>query len=192
MKKTFLAVLLSFIPVLIYSQTLSGVWDKKTARYINTAHNITWQLIEELDWVERPIVDESTLLKVRNYDTQILVSLGADRYEGDYGDSWDYISEIESQQKALFKQLSDLSGMENLETKAVKSQLCGIHAIKTRSDSKIYHPEYKQNVHYIEITYGLYHRGYIYTISIAAFVLEDEIVEFNRVATAIFNGFKIQ
>ena len=183
---------MSFIPFFSFSQTASGEWNSKTATYTNSSHKITWKLIEDLEWVKRPILDESTLLKVRNYDTQLLVSLGADKYDGDYGDCWDYISKIESQPKSLYKQLSEQSGMEYLGTEALKSQLCGIHAIKARSDSKKFNPENKQTIHYIEITYELFRRGYIYTVSIAALVLEEEIVDFDKIATMIFNGFSIE
>ena len=192
MKKTFLTILLTFVPFLMYSQTSSGEWNSETATYTNSIHKITWKLIEDLDWVKRPILDESTLLKVRNYDTQLLVSLGADKYDGDYGDCLDYISKIESQLKLLYEQLSEQSGMEYLGTEALKSQLCGIHAIKARSDSKIFNPENKQTIHYIEITYELFRRGYIYTVSVVALVLEEEIADFDRIATMIFNGFSIE
>ena len=83
--------------------------------------------------------------------------------------------------------------MEYIGTKAVKSQICGIHAVKTSTDMKKYYPEYNQTVHSIEITYTLYHNGYIYTVSVTALsVLEEEITEFDRFATMLFNGFHIQ
>lgn len=192
MKKTLLSIVFVAISFTVFSQTSSGVWDSRTATYFNSEHKITWRLIDDLEWVERPILVESTLLKVRNYDTELLVSLGADKYNSSgMVDSWDYLSEIEFQQKELFKQLSEQSGLEYVKTEATKSQLCGLHAIKIRSDSRAYNPESGQIIHYIEITYGLFRRGYIYTMSVAVFVLEEEIADFDRIATMIFNGFKI-
>jgi len=192
MKKTLLSIVFVAISFAAVSQTSLGVWNNKTATYSNAEHKITWQLVDNLEWVERPILTKSTLLKVRNYDTELLVSLGANEYNSsDFVDSWDYLSEIEIQQKELFKQLSEQAGMEYVKTEATKSQLCGIHAIKIRSDSRAYNPESGQTIHYIEITYGLFRRGYIYTVSVAVFVLEEDIADFDRIATMIFNGFKI-
>ena len=152
MEKTFLAVLLLFVPFMSYSQTSSGVWNSTTATYTNSVHNITWKLIEDLSWIERPFLTDGILFKMRNDDTHILVKIGA-----------------------------------------TKSQICGIHAVKTRTDMKKYYPEYNQTVHSIEITYTLYRNGYIYTVSVTALsVLEEEISEFERFATMLFNGFHIQ
>ena len=194
MKKIILALLLVFASTITFSQTSSGGWNSKTATYSNSAHKITWQLIEDADWVGRPILDESTLFKVRNDDTQILVRLGATKTKHSDEDVWDFVSMFESTEfTEPQRQLAAYNGMEYVGTKAVKSQLCGIHAVKTRTDMKKYYPEYKQTVHSIEIKYSLYRNGYIYTLSVTALsVLEEELVDFDRIATMIFNGFKIK
>lgn len=189
-----LAFLLALVPFFSFSQISSGLWNSNTATYTNSAHKITWQLIEDLDWIGRPILSESTLLKVRNDDTHILVKLGANKEVGMKVDVWDYISEGESPQlEEIYRQQAQQNGMTYLGAKAIRSQLCGNHAIKTRIDMKKDYPEHGQTVHCIEIEYLLYKRDHIYTVSVMALsVLEEEIDLFDRIAIELFNGFTIK
>lgn len=194
MKRVILVFILTFILGEAFSQTSSGVWNSKTATYSNSVHKITWQLIEEAEWIGRPILEESTLFKVRNDEMQILVQLGATKTVPADDDIWDYVSMFESEDITKSKkQLAAYYGMEYVGTKSIKSQLCGIHAVKVKTDMKKYYSEYNETVHSIEITYSLYRNGYIYTITVTALsILEEEISDFDRLATMIFNGFKIQ
>ena len=194
MKRIILIITSAVISLTVLAQTSSGTWNSRTATYTNTTHKITWQLDDELSWVGRPILTESTLLKVRNDDTHILVKLGASREDGIRGDIWNHTSDFESSQiKDLHRLQAKQNGMTYLGTKATKSQLCGIHAVKTRVDMKKYYPEYDQTVHSIEITYSLYKGNYLYTVSVTALsVLEEEIDLFDRIATQLFNGFSIK
>ena len=194
MKKVILATLLAMVSLYVFSQTNSGLWNSSTATYTNSAHKITWQLIEDLDWIGRPILSGSTLLKVRNDDTHILVKLGANKEVGLKGDAWDYVSEKEPPQlEKLHKQQAQQNGMTYLGAKSVRSQLCGIHAIKQRIDMKKDYPEHGQTVHCVEIAYIFYKGDYIYTVSVTALsVLEEEIDLFERVATQIINRFSIK
>ena len=149
--------------------------------------------MEDLSWIERPLLTDGILFKMRNDDTHVLVKIGATKTEPIDQDIWDEVSMFESDEFTKpAKQLAAYNGMEYIGTKAVKSQICGIHAVKTRTDMKKYYPEYNQTVHSIEITYTLYRNGYIYTVSVTALsVLEEEISEFERFATMLFNGFEI-
>lgn len=194
MKRTFVFIVIVAFSLATFAQTSSGVWNSKTATYTNTTHKITWQLIEDAEWVGRPILGEGTLLKVRNDDTQILVKLSAIKADPGDEDAWDYIQMYESPEFEEFpKQQAAYFGMEYLGTKAVKSQLCGIHAVKTRTDMKKYYPEYNQTVHSIEISYSLCRNGYIYTVTVTALsVIEEEIEIFDRIATELFKGFEIK
>lgn len=194
MKKVFLATLLAMVSLFAFSQTSSGLWNSSTATYTNSAHKITWHLIEDLDWIGRPILSGSTLLKVRNDDTHILVKLGANKEVGIKGDVWDYVSEKEPPQlEKMHKQQAQQNGMTYLGAKSVRSQLCGNHAIKKRIDMKKDYSEHGQTVHCIEIEYLFYKGDYIYTVSVMALsVLEEEVDLFERVATQLFNGFSIK
>ena len=194
MKRTLLSIIALFIALAAYSQTSSGTWNSKTATYTNSTHKITWQLIEDLTWVGRPILTDETLLKVRNDDTHILVSLSASNDRIAETDPWDYVSSFESPEYTQPKKLlAKQNGMIYIGTKAVKSQLCGIHAVKTRSDMKRYYPEHQATVHGIEILYIFYLRGKVYTVTVTALsVLEEEIEVFDKIATELFNGFSIE
>lgn len=77
MKRTILVFILTFIICEAFSQTSSGVWNSRTATYSNAEHKITWQLMDNTEWIGRPILEESTLFKVRNDELQVLVQLGA-------------------------------------------------------------------------------------------------------------------
>lgn len=194
MKKVFILILLATFSLFAFSQTSSGLWDSSKATYTNSVHKITWQLIEDFDWIERPILSESTLLKVRNDDTHILVKLGANKEAGLEGDAWDLVTGKESPElEKMHKQQALQNGMTYLGTKSVRSQLCGHHAIKKRVDMKKDYPEYNQTVHCIEIIYLFYKRDYIYTVSVMALsVLEEETDLFESVATQLFKGFCIK
>jgi hypothetical protein len=194
MKKSIITSLLATISLFAFSQTSSGLWNSNTAKYTNSAHKITWQLIEDLKWIGRPILSGSTLLKVRNDDTHILVKLGATKEVGLKGDVWDYVSEQEPPQlEKMHKQQAQQNGMTYLGAKSMRSQLCGNHAIKKRIDMKKDYPEYGQTVHCIEIEYVFYKGNYIYTVSVMALsVLEEEIDLFEKVAIQLFNGFNIK
>ena len=194
MKKTILTLLLAIIPIFAFSQTSSGTWNSRTATYTNATHNITWQLFDDLVWSGRPILTDGTLLKVRNDDTHILVSLAVHKEDKAVSDIWDYVSEFESPAVVQLKKMTaQQNNMTFLGTKAVKSQLCGLHAVKTRTDMKRYYPEHNATVHGIVIMYNLYKRGNLYSMTVTALsVLEEDIDAFDRLATEIFNGFSIQ
>ena len=193
MKKNILFTLFVIASLCVYSQTSSGRWNNASATYTNATHKITWKLIEGLDWIGRPILSESTLLKVRNDDTHILVKLGANKAVGLKGDVWDLVSNQEHPElEKMHRQQAQQNGMTYLGTKSIKSQLCGHHAIKKRIDMKKSYPELGQTVHCIEIEYTFYTGNYIYTVSVMALsVLEEEPDLFEKVATQIFNGFSI-
>lgn len=194
MKRTILVFILTFIICEAFSQTSSGVWNSRTATYSNAEHKITWQLMDNTEWIGRPILEESTLFKVRNDELQVLVQLGATKSAPPDDDIWNYVSMFESEDITNpKKQLAAYYGMEYIGTKAIKSQLCGIHAVKVRTDMKKDYPEYNGTIHSIETTFSLYHNGYIYTITVTALsVLEEGIATFDRITTMIFNGFKIK
>jgi hypothetical protein len=157
-------------------------------------HGITWTLIEGLDWIGRPILTESTLLKVRDDDTHILVTLGAKRTNGDEIDIWDYLSMYSTKQYLdIAKAEAKRNDMVFQYFKPVKSQLCGQHAIKVKSDMTKYYSEYKTTIHTVKYLYQIISGGYVYTLEILGLsVREDELAEFDRIVTRIVNGFIIK
>lgn len=193
MRKIAIVIFILLTATISSAQTSSGTWNSRTATYTNTNHGLTWKLIDDWTWVGRPILAESTLFKVRNDDTHILIKLGATKGDNGDVDAWDYISMFRSEQYMnMIKTQAKQNGMTFLGSNVVKSQLCGNHAVKTRSDMKKYYADYDQTVHSIEISYSLCKNGYVYTVTVTALsVLEEEISDFDRIATTIFNGFKI-
>ena len=183
-----------FSSLSVFSQNGSSNWNRSTATYTNPIHKITWKLIDELDWVNRPILEKGTLLKVRNEETSILVKLHANKYAGENGDAWDLYSEKEDPQleKMHKQQAQHNGGMTYIGTKTIKSQMCGIHALKKRVDMKKYIPEQNQDAHCIEIGYIFCKGNHVYIASVMCLVvLEEEVDLFERLATQIFNGFNI-
>lgn len=186
---------MAFSSLFVFSQNGSNNWNKSTATYSNSIHKITWKLIDELDWGNRPILEKGTLLKVRNEDTNILVKLHVNSFSGPKGDAWDFYSEKEDPQlERMYKQQAQQNGgMTYVGTKSMKSQMCGIHALKKRIDMKKYIPEQNQDAHCIEIEYLFCKGNYVYIASVMCLVVLDEEVEFfERLATQIFNGFDIK
>lgn len=195
MKKIAYCLVVLLFSSLLMAQTSSGTWDSETATYTNAKHNITWNLIDELTWIGRPILTESTLFKVRNDDFHILIKLGVlQHHGGPEADSWNYLSQYDSKElQDLTKAEAKRNGMTFKGITAAKSQLCGIHAIKTKSDMTKYYPEHDATVHCIEYTYHLFKNKNIYTVSVTALsVLEEELDNFDRIATMLFNGFNIK
>ena len=189
----YLVILLLLYSLPSICQTSSGTWDDKTATYTNRAHKLSWKLIEDLKWDGRPILANSTLLKVRNEDTYILVKLGATHYDGPEQDAWEIMSFYESPEyKNIIDATAKSEGMKVVESKAAKSQLCGIHANKLTTHYSKYLSEYQQTIHRVDYTYQVAVNNYTYTLSVTALMLTgDELKDFERVATKIFNGFQI-
>lgn len=194
MKRFLLTIMALLVALSAFSQTSSGTWNSRTATYTNTTHNLTWKLIDDWTWNGRPILAEGTLFKVRNDDTHILCSLSVNKEDAVVDDIWNHVSDFESPAIVNLKKMTaKQNGMTFNGTKASKSQLCGIHAVKTRTDMKKYYPEHKATVHGVEIMYNLYKRGNLYTVTVTALsVLEEEIPDFDRIATELFNGFSIR
>ena len=186
MRHIYLIILLTFWAIPSLGQTSSGTWDDKTATYTNKAHKLSWKLIDELKWDGRPILTSTTLLKVRNDDTYILVRLGATHYDGPEQDAWEVMSFYESPDyKKMIDATARSEGMKVVDSKAIKSQLCGIHANKLIT-------HYQETIHRVDYTYQVAVNNYTYTLSVTALMLTiDELKDFEKVATKIFNGFQI-
>ena len=194
MKKATTLLVAILLSVSINAQTSSGTWDNKTVTYTNSKHNITWKLIEELEWIGRPILTDNTLFKVRNDDTQILVKLNVTPFDGQGGDIWDLISQYQTKEyQDQLKALAQSNGMTLKDTKAQKSQLCGLHANKVKSDMTKYYPDEKITVHSLEYSYQLIKNNNIYTLGITVLsALEDDLEEYDRIVTKLVNGFSIK
>ena len=86
-------------------------------------HKITWKLIEDLNWIERPFLTDGILFKMRNDDTHVLVKIGATETEPIDQDVWDEVSMLsrmssQSQQNNL----PPIMGWNILEQKQSKAR----------------------------------------------------------------------
>ena len=154
MKRLSVIFSILFASIVGFAQTTSGVWNEKIATYTNTKHKITWKLIEELEWKARPILSNSTLLKVRNDDTQILVSIDVQDDDKSAKDIWELLSIYNSKEYLAFpKAEAARNGMELQYVKPMKSQLCGLHANKVKTDMTKHYPEYKLTMHSVKYMY---------------------------------------
>ena len=195
MKKLLTIISAVLVTTISFAQTSSGTWNNATATYTNTNHGITWKLIDELNWVGRPILTGSTLFKVRNDDTHILIKLAASKYNGSNGDDiWNFISSYDTKEyHDMVEAVAKKDGMTLKSVTAIKSQLCGIHANKVKTDMTKYHSDHNVTVHCVEYTYQLCKNGYIYTIAVTGLsVLEEELPPFERIANRLINGFSIK
>jgi len=176
------------------AQTTSGSWNSTSATYTKAKHSITWQLVDDLDWVGRPIIDGNTLCKVRNDELQLLVSLNAMYNDGPETDVWDMISMYDSDEyQKLPREEAKRNGMTYNGMKAIKSQLCGNHANKIKCDMSKYHSGYGITVHSVEYTYQFIKNHYIYTLAITILgSREEDLADYDRIVTMLFNGFSIK
>lgn len=194
MKKIVIVLLTIFFYILVQAQTSSGTWNSSTATYTNAKHNITWNLLNDLTWVERPILKKNILFNVLNQENQIAIKLVATYNSEIKGDAWNLVSQLNSKAYLnMMKAETKKNGMTLNEISAIKSQLCGIHAAKVKTDMSNYHPEHDATTHYVEYAYHLYKDNYIYSIYVYSLsILGEELSNFDRIATSLFNGFNIK
>ena len=193
MKRLSVIFSILFASIVGFAQTTSGVWNEKTTTYTNIKHKITWKLIEELEWKARPILSNSTLLKVRNDDTQILVSIDVQDDDKSVKDVWEMLSIYNSKAYLAYpKAEAARNGMELQYVRPMKSQLCGLHANKVKTDMTKHYPEHKLTMHSVKYMYQFISGDYLYTLTIWGLsIREDDLEDFDYLATKLVNGFKI-
>ena len=194
MKKSivfYILFLVSSLPTI--AQTSEGKWDAESATYTNAKHGISWTLVEGMDWEGRPILTNSTLLKVRNKDAQIVVTLGATKGDTSEVDAWDYLSLYQSEKYiAMFELDAQRNNMTLNYVKPQKSQLCGRHALKIKVDMSRYYPEYDAILHSVWYQYQVVSGFFVYTLSIRILLSrEEDLDDCDKLATMMFNQFAI-
>ena len=194
MKKIIVSALVLLMSVTAFSQAKSGTWNKATATYSNAKYGVTWKLLEGLEWVGRPILTDDTLLKVRNDDSQILVTLSASLVDNKGEDIWDFVFQYNSEEfKAPVRELAKHNGMTLQYVKPIRSQLCGKHAVKIKTDMTKYHPEYDVTVHAVEYNYQVVSGNSFLTLCVTGMsVLESELEDFDLIVRALFDGVSIK
>ena len=173
------------------AQTSSGIWNSRTATYSNDRYGVKWTLIDEVSWVGRPILTESTLFKVRNDDTQIMVSLGVRKADSPHYEIWDDLSVYTSDEiMSILRAGAKKDNMVLKSVQPVRSHVRGYHANKVRVEKTKYYSEYNTTVYAISYTYDVAKDGYIYAIAINGLsMLKEDISEFDRIVTVLLDGF---
>ena len=188
---SYIVVLILFSSSLL-AQSSQGKWDYGTATFTNKEYNVTWKLIPELSWIDRPKLSKDTILKKRSDDVQILVSLSANSEDGTMYDIWDLINYL-SENSLYYKNVANEAKRNHMNINdytADKIIFHGMHAIKTTTDMAKYYPEHKTTVHSIHYSYFFKRDKVSYTLSIISLsVVEDEIELFNSIAKRLLDGF---
>ena len=194
MKKIIISILILCWGVAAFSQVKSGTWNNATATYSNAKYGVTWTLIDGLEWVGRPILSDDTLLKVRNDDSHILVTLGAVLVDAKGVDIWDFVSQYNTEEFiAAARELAKHNGMTLQYVKPIRSQLCGKHAVKIKTDMTKYHPEYDVTVHSVEYKYQVVSGNAFLTLTVTGLsVLESELEDFDLIVKILFDGVSIE
>lgn len=191
-KVTILTVLLiSFLNVI--AQTNSGIWNSKTATYTNEKYHVKWSLPNELTWIGRPIIVENTKFKVRNDDTNILVSLNIFSNSGPICDILEYENEIKEGIISKAKMTAGMHDMQYRWAKCDRKKIRGINALRTIFDISKYYPETNSTFHSIEYSYHIIYKNFVYSINVLAISInETDIKDFYPIAEYIIDGFNFK
>lgn len=188
MKRIITLFLFLNLVTILFAQT-KGNWNSRTCVYTNVNHQITWKLIDEFSWIERPIIANSTLLKMRCDDLNTLVTVTATKSED--GDPWTMASLAEETYLKTYKSEAIRTGMTFLSAKTSKCYFVGLHALKSRSEMKKKYPN--QTVYSIHEGYQFYKKGYIYNVDVTVLsILEEEKDFFDIIASELFKNFSIK
>ena len=193
MRKFVLLFVLVCFSALSFGQPASGKWNSATATYINAKYGVRWQLYEDGDWVERPILTNDAIFKMRDDNYHILVKLIVETFEGPAEDVWAAVpmfqaKEYQKKERANAK----AQGMELKSFTAAKTVVSGLHATRTKSHMTKYYRQYKETIHAIDYTYYLSSGRTIYTVSITALSLrDDELTVFDKLRDTLINGFTL-
>lgn len=191
MKRSILSLLATIISIIANGQAVSGTWDAKTATYINKSHHIVWHIMEDIDWVARPVLSNTTLFKAKDEESGIMVTLGCHRNNTPGSDVWDMLPEYDKKEFVdMLKAQAKEMGLTYKSKKTSRSQICGKHATKITTDMTQYHPQYNVTTHAMNTIYQVANGEYIYTLNILATTLREEDVPlFDKIVASLIKGF---
>lgn len=164
-------------------------FDDVNYTYKNSKYHILWDLKDDgLEWYERPILGESTIFKVRDYNKNILVSININEYDDDGTDAWDMISEFDGpQMNQMRKQAAEAQGFRILSHSTKKTEVSSKHALVSRTDQE------SSAGHWVAYSYVIPYRGTLYTIAITSVDISSrEIADYDKTAERLIKKFKIQ
>ena len=163
-------------------------FDNATSTYYNSEYGILWDLKEEgLEWHARPINAKSTIMKVRDYNLNILISMNVNPNDTGSDDAWEGYSYFNGKEMTdMRKALADMMGERVVNDKVEKKTVSSLHAIRTRTD------QVKNNMHSIVYGYYFVHNGYLYNVSISSLeTASKDIPEIDKAAEKLIAKLKI-
>lgn len=192
MKKFFsfaLAILVSFN---LFAQNTSGTWDAKTYTYSNAAYKITWTLPSEISWVRASASIPNIIFKAVDPETQTTLILNVKNFNS-ATDIWALYPSLSTKEyKDYMINNSRAAGITINSYDVVKSQLDGIHAIKTTTSMRKYDQSVGGDIDLISVSYSFILDDKLYNADFQALkILKDETENFDQVVNYIFKGIKI-
>lgn len=168
-------------------------WDKDKSVYVNDIHGIKWNLPQDLEWSERPVVGESTIFKIRNDDYFILLSIGVNNAGGRGLDAWENIGYYKTTEYIRkMKEAARLSETEYINSNVTKELISGIHTNKIITECKIAQSDFPDGFYRLAYQYQLGNGENVYTFSITGLYLRKaEYGDFDEIANDIIKGLVI-
>ena len=192
MKKVIISILLAILSLSAFSQTSLGTWDANTATYTNNIHKISWTLPKDYNWVNDKATNASISFKAVSEDIgcMLTINIHTDRKYGD--DIWPNYAYYNSKEyfDGANKAMSAV-GVELKSVEWVKSQICGIHALKSTS---IIEREERPlgKIDILGIVYEFYFEGKSYSISLQVpKLIYDANDDYGFVINQLIKGIKI-
>jgi hypothetical protein len=193
MKRLICIYTLLSLSIISFAQNYSGYWNASTNTYSNDDFNVKWTLPSELTWQRFEAKGKNIKFKAIETETAITVMMNLrndQNYGGDIWDSYSYLSSKEY--KDMIIQNSRKAGVIVNAMDAVKSQIDGIHAIKTASFIKRNEPELGGYTEFYQLTYMFAYDGNLYNVTVE--VMEEirkEIEDYDFIVNLIMKGIKV-
>ena len=163
-------------------------FDTSNSTYYNSEYGILWDLKEDgLEWHVRPIDAKSTIMKVRDYNQNILISMNVNPNDTGSSDAWYGFSYFNGKEMTdMRRAMADMMGERVVNDKVEKKTVASLHAIRTRTD------QVKNNLHSIVYGYYFIYNGNLYNVSITSIdTASKDIPAIDKVAEKLIAKLKI-
>lgn len=193
MKKLLSLTLAVLVCLNLFAQKSIGTWNAKTSTYTNTAYKISWTLPTEINWKKVDATSPNICFKAIDPETGLMLMLNVKGDQSYGNDIWPLYQKMSSPEyKEYVIKGSRSAGITIKSMDVVKSQIDGIHAIKTTSSLRKNDPAFGGVVDIIDITYAFILNNRYYSVDLQALKeLKEEVEGFDQAVNMIFKGIKI-
>lgn len=193
MKKYIALALAIFASTSVFAQGAKGTWNQKTCTYTNTTHGITWTLPTEIGWKKVDATGPNICFKALDPETGLMLILNVKTDQAYGTDIWPSYPDMSSKEyKDYVIKGARSAGVTIKSMDVVKSQLDGVHALKTTTLMKKNDPAFGGVVDIYDITYTFILNNKLYSADMQALKeLKDEVEGFDQAINMIFKGIKI-